>query len=274
MAVNAECSVSRRLSARKAYPLGWRKLLLACGVVSSVLYVAVDLLASLRWYAGYSYRDQEFSELFAQGSPVRDRMILLNGFPYLALVLAFALGVWFAAGPKRAARFTAAMLVGYAVLGFIGGVVTPMSTREALAAGEKTLSTSLHPVMTALMSLCVLLAIGVGARLVGNHFRWYSYGTMLMMVVFGVSTFPYVSRMVANEPTPWMGVIERVNIYGIMLWVVALAACLWRALGGQGGAPLELPICVTDKTHEARRRPRRERAPAPRPSQVPPFPAR
>ena len=208
--------------------LGWTKLLLSCGIVSSVLYIAIDLIASLRWYAGYSYLDQEFSELYAVGSPVRDRMIPLNGVPYLLLVLAFALGVWLSAGPKRAARATVAMLVGYAVLGFIGGVVTPMSTREALAAGERTLSNSLHPPMTALMSLFVLLAIGFGARLVGKRFRWYSYGTIFTMIVFGVSTFPFVSRMEANQPTPWMGVLERVNIYGIMLWVAVLATCLWR----------------------------------------------
>jgi hypothetical protein len=208
--------------------LGWRKALLACGIVSSVLYVAVDLIASLRWYTGYSYTDQAFSELFAAGSPVRDRMIPLNGVAYMLLVLAFALGVLLSAGPKRAARATAAMLAGYAVLGFIGGVVTPMSTREVLATGERTLSQSLHPVMTALMSLFVLLAIGFGARLVGKRFRWYSYGTILTMIVFGVATFPYVSRMEANQPTPWMGVLERVNIYGIMLWVVVLAFSLWR----------------------------------------------
>jgi hypothetical protein len=35
--------------------------------------------------------------------------------------------------------------------------------------------------------------------------------------------------MVTNEPTPWMGVIERVNIYGTMLWIAALAAGLLRA---------------------------------------------
>jgi hypothetical protein len=205
--------------------------LLICGIVSSVLYVAVDLIASLRWYEGYSYRDQEFSELFAVGSPVRDRMIPLNGVAYFLLLVAFALGVWLSAGPKRAARITAAMLVGYAVFGFIGGVVTPMSTREALAAGERTPSNSLHPVMTAVMSLFVLLAIGFGARLVGKRFRWYSYGTILAMIVFGVSTFPYVSRLEANQPTQWMGVLERVNIYGIMLWVVVLAISLGRVQG-------------------------------------------
>ena len=34
-----------------------RKILLGCGVVSSVLYVAVDVLGTLR-YPGYSYTEQ------------------------------------------------------------------------------------------------------------------------------------------------------------------------------------------------------------------------
>jgi hypothetical protein len=193
-----------------------------------------DLLASLRWYEGYSYRDQEFSELFAAGSPVRERMIPLNGIAYSLLVGAFALGVWLMMDRKRAGRITAAMLVGYAVSGFIGGVVTPMSTREALAAGERTLSNSLHPIMTIVMSLFVLLSIGFGAQLGGKRFRWYSYGTIMTMIAFGVSTFPYVSRMEQNQPTPWMGVLERVNIYGIMMWVIILAISLWRLQSNRG----------------------------------------
>ena len=53
-----------------------RKILLGCGVVSSVLYVAVDILGTRR-YPGYSYRDQErmsgsVPECPAPGSPERD----------------------------------------------------------------------------------------------------------------------------------------------------------------------------------------------------------
>ena len=43
-----------------------RKILLICGIVSSVLYIVSDVLGTLR-YPGYSYTDQEFSELTAQG---------------------------------------------------------------------------------------------------------------------------------------------------------------------------------------------------------------
>ena len=38
-----------------------RKILLGCGIVSSVLYVAVDVLGTLR-YPDYSFADQTFSE--------------------------------------------------------------------------------------------------------------------------------------------------------------------------------------------------------------------
>jgi len=114
-----------------------RKILLGCGIVSSVLYVVSDVIGALR-YPGYSYADQEFSELTAQGPPVRPLMIALNEIPYTLLVLAFAVGVWTPAPPKRAGRITAAMLLGYAAFGMAGGVVFPMKPREALAAGEGT----------------------------------------------------------------------------------------------------------------------------------------
>jgi hypothetical protein len=63
------------------------------------------------------------------------------------------------------------------------------------------------------------------------------------MIVFGVSTFPYVSRMEADRPTPWMGVLERVNIYGIMLWVAALAVLLWRGLPGRTAKKITSAKC-------------------------------
>jgi hypothetical protein len=51
--------------------------------------------------------------------------------------------------------------------------------------------------------------------------------------------------MVANQPTPWMGIEERVNTYATMLWLAVLAIALLRAqaerpeegLGASTGAP-------------------------------------
>ena len=204
-----------------------RRILLVCGVVSSVLYVAVDVLGSLR-YPGYRYTEQQFSELTASGSPVRPLMVALGVFPYTLLVAAFAVGVFTSAPKKRAGRITAAMLLGYAAFGMAGGWLTPMNTREALEAGERGLRNAMHVPMTALMSLFMLLAMGFGATLLGKRFRYYSYATIAVLVVFGVLTSLQAGKMVANEATLWMGLEERINIYATMLWVAVLAIGLLR----------------------------------------------
>jgi hypothetical protein len=205
-----------------------RRILLVCGVVSSVLYVVVDMLGTVR-YPGYRYTEQQFSELTAQGSPVRPIMIALSVIPYTLLVAAFAVGVFTSAPKKRAGRITAAMLLGYAAFGMVGGWLTPMNTREALAAGERGLGNAMHVPMTAVMSLFMLLAMSFGAALFGKRFRYYSYATIAVLVAFGVLTSLQAGKMVANEATPWMGLTERVNIYATMLWVAVLAICLLRA---------------------------------------------
>jgi hypothetical protein len=209
---------------------GLRKVLLGCGIVSSILYMAVDILGSLR-YPGYRYADQEFSELLAAGSPVRPLMIALSVIPYTVLVTAFAVGVWISADRKRTARITGSLLIGYAIVGAAGGLLFNMDQRDVLAAGEGTLRNAMHAPVTAVMSLCMLLAMGFGATLLGRRFRYYSYGTIITLVVFGILTSLQVGHMVANQPTPWMGIEERINIYATMLWVAVLAMALLRTQG-------------------------------------------
>jgi hypothetical protein len=205
-----------------------RRILLTCGVVSSVLYLAVDVLGTLR-YPGYRYTEQQFSELTAQGSPVRPLMVGLSVIPYTLLVAAFAVGVWTSTRPKRAGRITGTMLLGYAAFGMVGGWLTPMNTREALAAGERGLRNAMHVPMTAVMSLFMLLAMGFGATLLGKRFRYYSYATIAILIVFGVLTSLQATKMVADEPTPLMGLTERINIYATMVWVTVLAIGLLGA---------------------------------------------
>jgi hypothetical protein len=207
-----------------------RKVLLGCGIVSSVLYVVTDVLGTLR-YPGYSYADQWFSELTAQGAPTRPLMIALNEVPYNLLVLAFAAGVWESAGRTRSGRITAAGLAGFAVFGFATGVIFPMSTREVAAAGKDTLRNRMHLPGTAVMSLSLVLAMVFGSTLLGKRFRYYSYGTILAVLVFGVLTSLQAPQIAVNRSTPWGGIYERMNIYPTMLWVAVLAIGLLRAQG-------------------------------------------
>jgi len=205
-----------------------RKILLICGIASSVLYVASDLLISW-WDPNYSYRDQSFSELLAPGSPTRPLVLVLLAIPYGVLVAAFGAGVWASVGPRRAGRITAALLVGYAVLGAVGGVYLSAPTREVLEAGEETWRNTLHLPATAVSVLSILLAMGFGATLLGRRFRYFSYAMILAILVFGVWAGLQAGRVAANQPTPWLGIVERANVYAIMLWVAMLSIGLLRA---------------------------------------------
>jgi hypothetical protein len=210
-----------------------RKILLGCGIASSVLYVASDILVSW-WDPNYSYRDQSFSELLAPGSPTRPIMVVANGITYGVLVTGFGVGVWASASRRRAGRIAGALLAGYAVTGAVTGVFLSAPTREVLEAGEETWRNTMHLPGTAVSVLCILLAIGFGSTLLGGRFRNFSYATILAILVFGVLAGIQIGQMGANQPTPWLGIVERGNVYAIMLWVAVLAIGLLRASKEEG----------------------------------------
>jgi menaquinone-dependent protoporphyrinogen oxidase len=84
-------------------------------------------------------------------------------------------------------------------------------------------------VFAGVTSLFILLSIGFGAAALGRRFRLYSIATLAALVVFGTLTFLDAPRIGANLPTPWLGLIERLNLGTYLLWVVVLSVGLLRA---------------------------------------------
>lgn len=203
-----------------------RKALLVCGILSSLLYVGTDVLGAMR-YEGYSFTSQTISELAAIGSPVKPLVGPLF-ITYDVLVIAFGLGVWGAAGPKRALRVAAGLLIALGVIGFVALPFAPMHQRKVLATGGGTLTDTMHLVLASVTVLLFLLAMGFGAAAFGKRFRLYSIGTILILLLFGVLTGFDSPRLAANLPTPWIGVYERISAYGYLLWVMVLAIALLR----------------------------------------------
>ena len=198
------------------------KVLLVCGILSSLVYVGTDILASLL-YEGYSYTDQAISELSAIGAPTRPLWVAM-GFLYNPLMIAFGVGVWLSAGPKRSLRVAGILLVVYGALGLTAPLF-PMNLREA----EKTLTDTMHIIGTSLTVLLIVLFIGFGSGARGKWFCLYSILTILITLAFGALTGMQGSRVGAGLPTPWLGVLERVCVYSPMLWVLVLAVVLLRA---------------------------------------------
>ena len=202
---------SRRTFAQQA--------LLACGVLSSVLYVATDVFGGLM-YEGYSFTSQAVSELMAVGAP-SERFVDPLFLIYALLVVAFGVAL-FREGANRPMRVTGVLLGAYGLIGLSGPTLFEMTQRGTGGPG----SDAPHIVVTSVLVLLLLTAIGVGGFAFGRRFRTYSFITLLLVIAFGAMTIPFAARIAAGQPTPGFGIIERVTIYLSLLWIAVLGTAL------------------------------------------------
>ena len=74
----------------------------------------------------------------------------------------------------------------------------------------------------------LLAAVVLGAVAFRSWFRVYTVLTIVVTTALAIIGFSYVSAVVANQPTPWMGAIERAAQYATNLWYAVLAVVLLR----------------------------------------------
>jgi cell division protein FtsW (lipid II flippase) len=116
----------------------------------------------------------------------------------------------------------------FAASGLIGLGWLPMHQRAVLAAGGATLSDTMHIVWTVVTVALMMFEMGFAAAAFDRRFRRYSIAVMVVLFVFGMLTFRSAPGVAANLPTPWLGVWERINVLGFMLWQAVLAIALLR----------------------------------------------
>lgn len=203
-------------------PTGLLKALLTCGVLAAPLYIAGHVLAGMQ-LRGYSHIDNMVSELSAVGAPSQPVAAAFASV-YNVLVVAFGIGVWGAAGKKRSLRVTAIALMASGAIGLLGWFV-PMNPRGA----ERTVTDIGHVIYAYAVVLSMLLSVGFGSGADGIGFRIYSILTILAALVSGAYTGAQAPRVAEGLPTPWAGAIQRVSVYGPMLWILVLAVILLRA---------------------------------------------
>jgi hypothetical protein len=198
--------------------LRFRKALLYCGILSSILYVAVVIIAPFFW-ENYDRAGQSVSELFAIGAP-STAFVVPFFILYAFLIYVFGAGVWISAGTKRSLKIAAALIIAKEVLGLIGTVFGPMHLRGAGTGPTDTV----HAIVTiAGVLLCMFPAIGFGAASFGKGFLIYSIVTMAVFLVCGILAGMQGPNVAANLPTPYLGVLERINIYAYMTWIIVFS---------------------------------------------------
>lgn len=222
-----------------------RKALLICGIIASLLYAVINIVVAMQWKE-YNSAAQTVSELSAVGAPTRTLWLVLST-PYTILMIAFAWGVFKSAGGNHSLRVTGILLIIYAGLGLLWPF-TPMHLRETLAQGGGTLSDTLHIALGVITEIIYLLALGFSAAAFGKWFRVYSILTFVALLVFGILTFGEADGIATNQPTPFIGVWERINIGLFLLWVIVLAGVLLRKEAKTSSFKLKQAI-FTDDLH-------------------------
>lgn len=199
---------------------GWaNRLLLVGGIGAPVVYLATNVAAPLL-YKGYSVASQTVSELSAINAPTRP-FWLATGWLYTLLLILFGVAAWFSAGGSKPLKIAAGALV---TQGLIDPFWPPMHMR-----GEKFgLTDTMHIVFSAVCLLLMLLAMTGAAVSLGKGFRTYTIATIAVFLVFGVLTGLDSPGIAANQPTPLIGIWERVNICAYMLWLAVFATTLVR----------------------------------------------
>lgn len=210
-----------------------RNASLLCGVISSVLYVlTIDVVAAVMYPEYHRYTSQMVSELMAREAPTR-ALMAWEGMAYNGLVLIFGTSVLLSSRGGRALRLTGASLLGYGLASTVGGFITPMDMREA----GLTPQTWLHIGTTALQGVFMVAVLGFGAFVHEAKFRWYSLGTLIVALVFGL----LAGIQAGQESVRWIGLTERISIYAWMIWIAVFALSLWRPVNLAASTKPHLP---------------------------------
>jgi hypothetical protein len=197
-----------------------QRWLLKAGIAGAALYPVADIFASAR-YPGYSYRDQAVSELFAIGAPTSALVVPLFTISSTLLLL-FAFGIWRAANGRRVLQWMAVMMALNAIDALLLWNFFPMHMRGA----EPTFTDAMHGLLA--IDPFLLTAIILAAVACGGRFRFYTVATILFTAALAMAGFSYVTAVIANEPTPWMGATERAAQYATNLWYALFAVTLLR----------------------------------------------
>lgn len=202
-----------------------RHVLLACGILYAALYPVANDAVAATFYDGYSRMSQAVSELSATGAPPRP--FLMVAAPVFSLLqVGLGLGMWQSAHGRRTVRIAGALMFAHGAMSLLW-ILAPMSQREVIAAGGATTADTMHLVLAAATGLFVAAYVAIFAIAFGWRFRAYSVVTLATALAFGRLS-AQVDRIEAGDPTPYMGLLERIGIGAWLLWLAVASIVLLR----------------------------------------------
>lgn len=203
------------------------KALLGCGIAYTLMYVVSNDVIAASLYAGYSRMSQAVSELSATSAPTRALLTAMVPLS-VGLMSAFGIGVMKAAAGSRALRVTGAALVMHSATMAVW-LFYPMTSRGDMVTGTGMPANDIgHIAMTGLTIAFILVELGAAAFAFGARFKVYSVVSALVVLGFGGLTGVESAKLAVGEPTPWLGLYERIGIGGWLVWFAVVAIAVSR----------------------------------------------
>ena len=233
--IGSAAELPRGLAASRKRGSVIRKALFACGIGYGFAYVVANDVIAAHMVDGYSRLDQAISELSAKGTSSRGFLTAMLPV-FSVLVLAFGIGTWWTARHDRALRVIGGILIAQGLL-FPLWLFFPMTSREELAQGAGGANDVGHLVLSALAVVFILTEMGLSGVALGRRFGYFSLAMAVITLAGGAYTASTKGAVEAGDPTPWMGLIERIMYGAWLLWMAVLSAVLIRRRDEAGKPP-------------------------------------
>ena len=140
---------------------------------------------------------------------------------------------------RRVVQWLAAMMALNALDALVLWNFFPMHMRGS----QPTFTDMMHGLLA--IDPFLFAAVVLAAVAYPGPFRAYTVATLVFTSVLAVMGFSYVTAVVANQPTPWMGATERAAQYAMNLWYAVFAVML---LQGQRSAGSDTTSSIAPAT--------------------------
>jgi hypothetical membrane protein len=188
------------------------KFLALSGVIGPILFtIVVIILGLLR--PDYSHVSEQISKLGEVGAPnaaIQDANFIVFGL----LVVVFAYGLHKGIGDGRGSR------IGPILIG-IGGMVGFMG------AGVFSLPSPIHAPVSIIGLTALMVATFAISRRLKRDSRWHSYGSY-SLIFGGIAVVLFLVVFIAGPQSPWFGLIQRLFIAPLFVWLEIMALHLAR----------------------------------------------
>ncbi|MCR3757515.1 DUF998 domain-containing protein [Clostridium felsineum] len=195
-----------------------RKGIFITGIISPIIYVLYVIIGGVLW-KGYSQVKQPISDLSASGAP---NLGMLNNFGMLSQIfgLIFAIGAFIYLKKLKIKSLNISMLLLIAE-----GVVSISYSffPEDMKGATLTFTGIMHFVVTGLIVPIVILMplfAGIAFKKFNEYKRFSTYSIITSIVIFISGILSVV--VMAND-FPFFGVVERINIGALQLWILLFA---------------------------------------------------